>query len=189
MRNPKPRVIVAFGAALLAIPALAAAPAQATVVEHGSWSGASDPNVPQIEDCGTFQLRHDWTARGTFVAREVRGSAFPYALDTFHADSVFTNTANGHWFTVSQDFINKDTQITSLGGDLYRFEWMAPGGVFRLRDMAGRLVTLDAGNFYVSQVVDVVNDVAGPLELGVVHGPHPNIEKYMCEIAEEYNLT
>jgi hypothetical protein len=57
MHHRQPGAAVACGAALFALPALAAL-ARATLLEHEKWSGASNPADPQIEDCGTFQLRY-----------------------------------------------------------------------------------------------------------------------------------
>src|SRR5262245_61178592 len=110
---------LALGVAVVAGSALVVEPAHAAplVREHYNYTDSGS-----FDDCG-FQIDFTTVGGGVFILKEGRrGDATPYLFDNYEYDNVFTNPANGKWFTRHGDGLYKDLHIVNVEGTIYRFE-------------------------------------------------------------------
>ena len=169
---------LALGVAVIAGSALAVEPADAAplVREHYSFTDSGS-----FDDCG-FQI--DWTATGggVFMLKEGRrGDPTPYLFDNYEYHNVFTNPANGNWFTRDGNGLYKDLHIVNIEGTVYRFESVENGQPFVISDSDGNVVIRDRGQLRTGFIVDTKGDddlendefIEGSDVLLADHGSHP----------------
>ena len=181
---PVPRKVCAPRASLLGVSlllAFAVSPAQATVVDRGTFSG-SEAGVPDPL-CG-LDLVRDSTFSGTFrdrVDKQSGGQAFFERLN-FQYQDVFTNRANGRTMTFAGHSITNEIKATLVEGNVYEFTKIEAGQPFTVRDAAGRVVLRDRGVLPHHVLFDTLGDGApGGIELDdqvvAVGGPHPGFDQ------------
>jgi hypothetical protein len=200
VRTTGTRVGLATGAAVLALPALMS-PAQAEVLDRGTEQFVSDPNDPQIQDCGDFTLLDEYNVSLHYILMGPRGNTpapdpdpWAYEIQNLDGKYTFTNQATGHWFTIEAKYRVADAKIVALGNHQYQVQIMSTGTPDAVRDMAGKLITSDRGRLVVSFVLDTLgdadasNDVEGPPTY-IINGPHPNSFLSPCDLAKQYNLA
>ncbi len=191
--NVARRAAAAAGvAAVLAVPALVVSSAQATVLDRGVWQDAG-----QNQFSCSVDVVQDWTARGVFLIKGGRGGdPMPYLLDQIRAHSVFTSPdAPGRWYTVDQEFVQIDTKITQVDGDIYTIDSQLVGNGLFVRDETGLVDAAyhDSGRLLFRAVIDT-KGTADPdddeLVSGAlldVNGPHPVLFSglELCDLADE----
>ena len=157
----------------------AAAPAQATVFEKGSFTFSD--SFPE-EVCG-IATRHDFTVRGHFRSRtgkhDLDQAFFGQSSERF--TDTFTNLANGKWYTIEGRLTLMDVKASPLGGNVFEFKYREAGTVV-VRDMQGNVVLRDRGSIWNLQVFDTLGDSmpgGNTLDDQVlrVNGPHPGFDQ------------
>jgi hypothetical protein len=172
------RFLPALGAAALI--AFGVTPAQATVVDHGSFEGSE-----RVSDrlCGLDLVRSS-TFSGSFrirVDNQSDGQAFFQRLNFDYRD-VFTNTANGKSMTFEGHSVTNEIKATQIEGDVYEFTVVEAGQPFVVRDGAGKIVLRDRGLLRHRVVFDTLGDgTPGGItledEVVAVGGPHPGLDQ------------
>ena len=169
---------VLFGVALLM--ACAAASANATVVDRGTFAG-SEIGVPD-DLCGIAVTR-DSTFSGSFRIRVDRsgGQAFFQRLNFTYRD-VFTNPLNGRTITFEGHSVSNELTATQVDGNVYEFRTIEAGQPFVVRDGVGRVVLRDRGVIRHRLLFDTLGDgMPGGIELDDeivgVGGPHPGFDQ------------
>ena len=122
-----------------------------------------------------------------------RGDATPYLFDNYEYVNVFTNPANGKWFTRHGNGLYKDLHIVNIEGTVYRFESVENGQPFVIRDSNGNVVIRDRGQLRTGFTVDTLGDdnlendifIDGSFELLADHGQHPGFYVDFCDIARD----
>jgi hypothetical protein len=169
----------------------AAAPAQATVVDRGTFAG-SELGVPE-EVCGIALIR-DSTFSGSFrirVDKASGGQAF-FQRMTFEYRDVFRNPANGASMTFEGKSLTNELTATQVSGNVYSFTTIEAGQPFVVRDSAGRVVLRDRGVIRHRVLFDTLGDgMPGGITLDDtivgVGGPHPGAdqsEEEFCAMVE-----
>jgi hypothetical protein len=177
---PGPRKV----SALLAISLLAAcgaAPAHATVIDRGTFSG-SESGVPE-EICGIALVR-DSTFSGSFrirVDKQSGGQAFFQRMNFTFRD-VFTNPANHRSMTFAGHSVTNEIKATQVAGNVYEFTVVEAGQPFTVRDGAGNVVLRDRGVLRHRELFDTLGDgMPGGItledEIVAVGGPHPGFDQ------------
>jgi hypothetical protein len=170
-----------------ALTAVAAAPAQATVVEKGRLV---DEPYAFSYDCG-FQVDVSGVASGNFRLREGTGddaTAF-FSLDRISFREIHTNPQTGEWFSLTGHFANNEVGATRLEGSLFEFRIIKAGPVATIEDSDGNLVSRDRGVLRRTIVFDTGGDdeVGGTfvdlVDLDLA-GPHESFGR-LCDIATE----
>ncbi|WP_028066635.1 hypothetical protein [Solirubrobacter soli] len=162
-----------------AVMALGVTPAQATVVDRGSFEGSETVPDPQ---CG-IALTRSSTFSGNFRVRVDKasgGQAFFQRLNFDYRD-VFTNAANGKTMTFEGHSVQNEIAATPVGGNVYEFTVVEAGQPFVVRDGAGRVVLRDRGVLRHRVVFDTLGDgtpggVTIDDEVVAVGGPHPGFD-------------
>jgi hypothetical protein len=162
-----------------ALIALAVTPAQATVVDRGSFAGSETVPDPV---CG-LPLTRSSTFSGSFrirVDKQSGGQAFFQRLNIEFRD-VFTNSANGKTMTFEGHSVLNEIAATPLGGNVYEFTVVEAGQPFVVRDGNGRVVLRDRGVLRHRVVFDTLGDgmpggVTLEDEVVSVGGPHPGFD-------------
>src|SRR3954468_11628653 len=129
--------VMAAGIAL----AFAPAPAQATVVDHGSFAGSG---TEADELCG-IPVVHHFTFSASFRDRANKtsdGQAFFERLN-FDSRDVFTNPANGRSMTFEDHHVYNELKATLVAGNVYQFTSIEAGQPFTVRDASGKVVLRD----------------------------------------------
>jgi hypothetical protein len=168
-----------------------AAPAQATVVDRGTFSG-SDTGVAE-EVCGIALVR-DSTFSGSFrirVDKASDGQAFFQRLN-FEYQDVFTNPLNGRSMTFEGNELSNELTATQVEGNVYEFTTIEAGQPFVVRDAAGNVVLRDRGVIRHRILFDTLGDgTPGGIQLDDtiinVGGPHPGFdmsEDEFCAMVE-----
>jgi hypothetical protein len=192
--NTRTRSVVAVVAGFLAIPALIAAPANATIVGREDWHAAGTNSI----GCDGFTLDNEYDFEGHVLVKSGRrGDPMLYFMERVSGHNKLTNPATGHWFTFDVHQLNADTRITKVSGNIYTIEWMTAGSPFTVRDMDGKIVTADVGRVVFSIQIDnngtpeiPDDDIAddSTFTIVAVNGPHDNILFTACDVAVKYNL-
>jgi hypothetical protein len=182
------RSATALGAAVLA---LGVVPADATVVDRGSFA-ASELGVAE-ELCGIAVVR-DSTFSGTFRVRLDKasdGQAFFQRLNLQFRDT-FTNPLNDRSLSFEGKSLTNEVTATHLTGDIYAFTTIEAGQPFVVRDGDGDVVLRDRGVIRHRVVFDTLGDgapggTALDDEVIGVGGPHPGFdlsEEAFCDLVE-----
>jgi hypothetical protein len=192
--NNRTRSVIAVVAGFLAIPALIAAPANATIVGREDWHAAGTNSI----GCDGFTLDNEYDFEGHLLVKSGRrGDPMLYFMERVSGHNKLTNPATGHWFTFGVHQLNADTRITKVSGNIYTIEWMTAGSPFTVRDMDGKIVTADVGRVVFSIQIDnngtpeiPDDDIAddSTFTIVAVNGPHDNILFTACDVAVKYNL-
>ncbi len=170
------RSIAVSAAVTLAVLAMSA-PAQAKVVDSGSFSGTDSGVV-----CGSYVV--ETTFSGSFTVKDATpatdGQFFPFTLKLEFTD-VITNPETGAFVTLSGHFLLKEIRPRQLDGSIYTVRTIEVGQ-FVLRDMDGKVVLKDVGLIETIEIFDTLGDSApggvlleGP-DIIRVAGPHPALE-------------
>jgi hypothetical protein len=170
--------------------ALVAGPAQATVVDRGTFAGSG---TEADELCG-IAVVHDFTFSGKFRVRVDKasdGQAF-FQRQNFDAVDVFTNPDNGRSMTFETHDLYNEVRASLVGGNVYRFTAVDAGQPFTVRDGAGNVVLRDRGVIRHVFDFDTLGDgMPGGIQLEDVSfrlgGPHPGFdqsEEEFCAMVE-----
>ena len=183
MRN-RVRRTLAIAAAFTGV---AAAAAQATVVEKGRLV---DEPYGFAYDCG-FPVQVTGIGTGNFRLREGKGddaTAF-FSLDRISFNEIHTNPLTGEWFSLSGHFANNEIGATRVEGSLFEFRIIKAGPVARIEDSDGNLVSRDRGVLKRTILFDTGGDdeVGGTfidlIDLNLA-GPHESFDR-LCDVATE----
>jgi hypothetical protein len=183
MRN-RVRRTLAIAAAFTGV---AAAAAQATVVEKGRLV---DEPYGFAYDCG-FPVQVTGIGSGNFRLREGKGddaTAF-FSLDRISFNEIHTNPLTGEWFSVSGHFANNEVSATRVEGSLFEFRIIKAGQVAVIEDSDGNLVSRDRGVIRRTILFDTGGDQEPGGELVDLvalrlAGPHPTFDG-LCDVASE----
>jgi len=167
--------------ASLAIGPIAGAPAQATVVDRGTFAGSETGVADEL--CEIAVVR-DSTFRGSFRIRLDKASdeqAFFQRLNFEYRD-VFTNPLNGRSLTFEGKSLSNELTATQVEGNIYSFTTIEAGQPFVVRDSAGNVVLRDRGVIRHRILFDTLGDSApGGItledEVVGIGGPHPGFEQ------------
>jgi hypothetical protein len=179
MRHLRRLGLVALGSATLAI---GATPAQATVVERGSYS--NEPYSDSYSDCG-FDVAVEGTQTGHYRIRAGKGkkdSAF-FVSDNYSYVETHTNVETGEFVTITGNGVFNEVKATRVSGNVFEFVAVEAGQPFRLYDSNGRLVARDRGSIRYRTLFDTLgDDQPGGVfieDLGAdAHGPHPGLDDF-----------
>ena len=169
-----------FGLALVAV---SAAPAQATIYQKvETYSGVQDD--PPFEACGVT-VHHRAVYSGRLMIRTGTGDlagAF-FGHDQFSYTETYTNVtpgslSEGKFFTISGSSLTQDVRATHVDGNIFQFVTHQVGQPYVVRNMAGQVVLRDRGAITVTYLFDTGGDnVPGGTNGDVlslrVSGPHP----------------
>ena len=171
----------------LALTGVAAARAQADVVEKGRFA---DEPYGFTYDCG-FPVEATGVASGTFRLRRGTGddaTAF-FSLDRISYREIHTNPLTGEWFSVSGTFANNEVRATRVEGSLFEFTTIKAGPVATIADSDGDVVSRDRGVIRTTILFDTGgDDEPGGEFVDLVDlrlaGPHPSFDR-VCDVARE----
>jgi predicted esterase len=175
-RAHRSRALGGIVAALVAM-TWGSAPANATVVLHDqftqpyefvNWDCGYPMTVAGVES-HTVQLRADKSLDGNY-----------FVTDKYQFTETWT-TADGRWFTVAGNALNKDVKATPVGGTVYEFTFHNPGQPVIVTDSSGALVARDRGNLAFHYTFDVADGSFNFLGFGAA-GPHPVFFTDLCRI-------
>jgi hypothetical protein len=161
--------------------AWAVAPAQATVVDRGTFSGSETGVADEL--CGIAVVR-DSTFSGSFRLRLDKasdGQAFFQRLN-FQYHDTFTNPLNGRSLSAEGKSLENELKATHVEGNIYEFTTIEAGQPFVIRDGAGNVVLRDRGVIRHRILFDTLGDSApGGITLDDqiigIGGPHPGFEQ------------
>jgi hypothetical protein len=153
------------------------APAQAKVIDSGTFSGTDSGVV-----CGSYAV--ETTFGGSFTVKDATpatdGQLFAFTMK-FEFTDVITNPETGAFVTLSGHFLLKEIRPRQLDGSVYTLRTIEVGRLV-LRDMDGKTVLKDVGLIETTEIFDTLGDSApggvlleGP-EIVRVAGPHPALE-------------
>ena len=173
---PARRTLIAVGIAGVAILAGATTADAAQFQKVEQYSGSFEEH---FELCG-LEIHHEVEFAGTFAIRSGKGDlseAF-YGRDNYSVTEVFTNVANGKWFTLTANGVVQDIKATLVEGDVVEFVTHEVGQPFVVTNMDGEVVLRDRGRIEFTYLFDTFGDGVPsgvPIEdLGVhIAGPHP----------------
>jgi hypothetical protein len=145
-----------------------------------------------FDDCG-FVIDGEVTFRGLFMLKQGRqGDLTPYLFNNYANHIVYTNPANGMWFTLDQNGLYKDLHITNVGGTIHAFEAINVGSQDLITDMDGNVVLHNRGLLRFRFTVDTKGDsdlsndeFLTDFELVEDRGKHPGLNLPFCEIASD----
>ena len=163
--------------------AVGAAPAGATVVEKGHYSGTDSFSY---SDCG-FPIDVAAEFSGVFRIRQGKGkdaSAF-FLHDNFSYREVHTNRDTGEFFVVTGNGVFNETRATRVEGNIFDFNSIEAGQPFTVTDSDGNVVLRDRGVARETLRFDTQGDnVPGGVPIAVLSfeaaGPHPGLD-FDCE--------
>jgi hypothetical protein len=156
-------------------------PAQATVVDRGTFAGSETGVADEL--CGIAVVR-DSTFSGSFRLRLDKasdGQAFFQRLNFEYRD-VFTNPVNGRSLTFEGKSLSNELKATQVEGNIYSFTTIEAGQPFVVRDSGGNVVLRDRGVIRHRILFDTLADSApGGItledEVIGIGGPHPGFEQ------------
>ena len=169
--------IAVSAAAILAVLAMSV-PAQAKVVDSGSFSGTDSGTT-----CGSYAF--ETTFSESFTVKDATpatgGQVFLFTLFAEFTD-VITHPETGAFVTLSGHILLKETRPRPLDGSVYTVRTIEVSR-FVLRDMDGKVVLKDVGLIEFAEIFDTLGDSApggvvleGP-EIVRVAGPHPALDE------------
>ena len=150
------------------------APAQAKVIDSGTFSGTDSGTA-----CGSYVFETMFS--GSFTVKDATpatdGQFFAFTMK-FEFTDVITNPETGEFLTLSGNLLLKEIRPRQLDGSVYTLRTIEVGQ-FVLRDMDGKVVLKDVGLIEFAEIFDTLGDSApggvvleGP-EIVRVAGPHP----------------
>ncbi len=163
----------------VALLALAAMPAGATIFERGKYK---DTYAHSYDDCG-FAVQVEGTAWGQYRLRQGKGktaTAF-FLRDRFNYREVHTNVETGAWFVIRGRGVFNEVKARRVEGNIFRFTSIEAGQPFVVENSAGEVVLRDRGVIRRTILFDTEGDnVPGGKELeflgAEVRGPHPGFD-------------
>jgi hypothetical protein len=172
----------------MALLAVGAGPAGATVIEHERFS---ETDTFTDTSCG-FTLQVQSTSSGQTLLRvDKTGQAFLEHTNVRFRD-VVTNPETGGFFVVRGHALYHEIRATQVSDTVYEFVAVEAGQPFVLEDAAGHVIVRDRGVIRHTFLFDTLGDSQpGGVFLvetdTVVHGPHLGFEPDFpfCEIAAE----
>lgn len=164
---------------------LAAAPTDATVRERFS---ITEP-IAWSYECG-FPVEVTGSRSDHFTIREGRNrdaGAFP-VLHRGRFHETHTNTDTGEWFTIEGRSTFNEVEATRVEGTIFEFHFVDAGQPYVVRDSDGDVVSRNRGSQHVWYLFDTLGDdePGGEFVADVgdrVNGPHPDLERTICDIA------
>lgn len=164
------------------------APAGATVVEKGHYSGTDSFFY---DDCG-FPVQVEVEFSGVFRIREGKHkneTAF-FAHDNYSYREVHTNVDTGEFFVVSGNGNFNEVKATRVEGSVFKFTSVNAGQVFTVEDSEGNVVLRDRGVIRETILFDTGGDnlPGGTFIESIdvqVNGPHPGFFVDFCEVAAD----
>ena len=175
-------LVAATTASALALTLLGPAGAARAAHDRENFSGTEEF---VWEDCG-FPIEVERSFHGVFIGRETRTG---WQRDQFavHDVAVYSNPANGAWFTLRADTNFRETSIVDLGDDLLGVTARQSGAAFTLTDSSGRVVVRDVGVLVLYAVFDVSSGEPQFVSQEVVadRGRHPGYYLDLCQAATE----
>jgi hypothetical protein len=156
---------------------LAPVPADATMyLKVEPYAGSETQDFPA---CG-LNIHHVIDFGGKLSIRAGKGDlagAF-FGHDNYWYVETWTNVANGKFFTISGNALNKDVKATHIEGTIFQFVTNTVGQPYTVRDMSGAVVLRDRGSISFTYLFDTGGDnVPGGIFLQDVSvrvsGPHP----------------
>jgi hypothetical protein len=167
---------------VVAMLALGVAPARATVIDQGSFSGSETVPDPV---CG-LPLTRSSTFSGSFRIRSDNGGQAFFLRQNFTFRDVFTNTVNGKTMTFEGHSVVNEIKATPVAGNVYEFKTLEAGQPFVVRDGAGHVVLHDRGVIRHRVLFDTLGDGApGGItledEIVGVGGSHPGSDQTEAE--------
>lgn len=180
--------LILFLAVAMALLAVDAIPAGATVVEKGRFA---DSYSDTFVDCG-FPVQVEGQISGQYRIRQGKGknaSAF-FLRSTYSFRETYTNTDTGEYFVVRGHAVFNEVKATRVSGSIFKFVRIEAGQPFVVENSAGQVVLRDRGVVRSTILFDTLgDDVPGGIELAFlgaeVRGPHPGFYKDFCEIASD----
>jgi dienelactone hydrolase len=173
-RTRRLRALGCFVAVLVAM-TWGSAPASATIIERDRFTRPYD--VVRW-DCG-YAVRVVGVESHVIEIRtdkKLDGNSF--VNDNYDFKEVWT-AADGRYFTLAGNGLNKNVKAKSVGGSVYEFTFNSPGQS-TLTDSSGTVVYRDRGNLSFSFTIDFADGTFN--FLGVrVSGPHPLFSTDMCK--------
>ena len=162
-----------------------AAPAGATVVDKGHYSGSYSES---FDDCG-FEVVVEGTGSGHYRIRAGKrdtDTAF-FLNDNYSYAETLTNPATGAFVTITAQAVFNEIRATPIGGSVFQFDAVEAGQPFTVYDADGNLVVRERGVIVHHVLFDTEgDDVPGGIEieyLGAdVHGPHPAFDTEFCDV-------
>ncbi len=163
----------------VALVALGAMPAGATIVERGKYT---DTWSDSYDDCG-FTVQVEGTVHGQYRIRQGKGktaTAF-FLRDRFNYREVHTNVETGEWFVIRGRGLFNEVKARRVEGNVFRFVSIEAGQPFVVENSAGEVVLRDRGVIRRTILFDTEGDnVPGGKELeflgAEVRGPHPGFD-------------
>ncbi len=132
--------------------ALAAPSANAEVFDHFRFTFTEQET---FDDCG-FPIVDDLTLSGGNVTRTVKDTqTLFFASVTLHSEEILTNPANGKWFRVTSNEINKEGgPVTEVAPGVYTYTVSENGNPITIWDSSGHKVVADHGSIRSSITFD-----------------------------------
>lgn len=149
------RTIALAGVAATALAVVVAAPADAALYSHDRFDFTF---AETFEECG-ITIDHTAEGRAGFTIRTIRGTNEAYlGWQQLSAVDTFTNPANGHFFTISNRSLFRETSGTHVERDIWSFESKTSGASFTVRDASGRVLYRDSGTIRMVTTYDLLGD-------------------------------
>jgi hypothetical protein len=146
-------VQAAVAAATLAV--VVAAPADAALYSHDRFDFTF---AETFDECG-ITIDHTAAGRGGFTIRTIKGTDEAYlGWQQLSAVDTFTNPANGHFFTISNRSLFRQTSGTNVGGNIWTFSSKTSGASFTVRDQHGVVLYRDSGTLRMDATYDLLGD-------------------------------
>lgn len=179
------RAALVGGSAALLV-GFAVMPADATVIDQGTYSG-TDSFV--YNDCG-YPIGVQAEFSGSYRVREGKNadeSAF-FLKDTSTYREVHTNLETGEWFVVRGKSVTNEIGATRVDGSVFEFVTVLAGQPFVVEDSSGNVVLRNRGVVRYRTLFDTGGDdqPGGTLLefLGAeIRGPHPGAFVDFCQVA------
>lgn len=149
------RTIAQAAVAAAALAVVVAAPADAALYSHDRFDFTF---AESFDECG-ITIDHTAAGHAGFSIRTIKGTDEAYlGWQQLSAVDTFTNPANGHFFTISNHSLFRETRGTHIEGDIWSFDSKLSGASFTVRDSAGSVVTRDSGTLRMVTTYDLLGD-------------------------------
>ena len=173
------RYVATAGALAILVVMAGAVPAHATVFDSGHFTFEESVNEGL---CG-IAVHRDTVASGEFRTRTGKGDldqAF-FGQSSVKFTDTYTNLATGASLSIEGRLTQMDVKATPLGGNVFAFKYRESGTIVT-RNMAGNVVSREAGAIWFTIVFDTLGDsMPGGVVLSEtvdrISGPHPLFEE------------
>ncbi|WP_345206346.1 hypothetical protein [Fodinibacter luteus] len=182
------RIRTQLAAATLAAVAtvvVAAAPAQARILDQFTWSFEE---TGSFDDCG-FTIESDFSSSGTTVIRTVHGTdELWFASIAVRSEEVLTNPETGEWLRiVSRGLLKESGPATEVADGVFTHTYSEAGNPVTILDSDGKVVARDTGLLRWVYTFDTLSDgEPGGFVLDEVlvkeAGPHPMFHADWCGV-------